>query len=300
MEYHTPVLLNEVVAHLQVKKGQKYIDATLGDGGHTIELLKKGAIVLGIDVDANSLERATQRINDLGFAGIFSARQGNFAHLEELAKPDFSQVHGVIFDLGYSSTQLEQDPSGLSFTHDQPLDMRLDKTLGVTAADLVNALSEKELADLIYTYSDERLAKRFAKAIVEARSTEKLQTTAQLAKVIADAAPSGYERGRINPATRTFQALRIVVNDEIENLKKALPQAARLLLPGGRLSVLAFHSLEDRVAKEFGNSAQPWIKPVTKKPVTPSEEEVKANPRARSAKLRTYERCSNKNTAQQN
>ena len=168
--------------------------------------------------------------------------------------------------------------------------MRLDKELGVTAEDLVNSLSEKELSSLIFSYSDEKLAKRFAKEIVKARSLKKIQTTTQLAEILKSASSPGYERGRIHPATRTFQALRIAVNDEITNLEKSLPRAAHLLLPGSVIVLITFHSLEDKVAKEFGQSARSSVKEVFEKPITASFEELGENPRSRSAKLRVFEK----------
>ena len=204
-------------------------------------------------------------------------------------KNGFNNTNGILYDLGYSSTQLEES-MGVSFIKDQPLDMRLDKTLGVTAADLVNSLTERELARLFIEYGDEKYSKRFAKAIVDARNLKKFQTTKQLANLIASEAPPGYDHNRIHPATRVFQALRIAVNDEIENLKISLPLAAQLLLPGGRILVITFHSLEDKVVKDFGRDVRSLIKSVYKKPIIPSNEEVEENNRARSAKMRVFEK----------
>ena len=290
--YHKPVLLKEVLEHLKVNKGAKYIDATLGDGGHTIEILKMGGTVLGLDVNPTALQRAVDRIRDLGLSENFTGAAGNFKDMEQIASSHgFEKVYGVLFDLGYSTFELEEGNIGLSFLEDQPLDMRLDATLGVTAADLVNALPEERLADIMFNYSDERMSRRFAKAIVEARKLKKIQTTRRLAEIIKSAAPSDYERGRINPATRTFQALRIAVNNELENLENSLPRAARLLLPGGRMAVISFHSLEDGIVKQFGLDAQPMLKKVVKKPLVPTEEECNENPRARSAKMRVFEKC---------
>jgi 16S rRNA (cytosine1402-N4)-methyltransferase len=289
MEYHKPVLLKETIENLEIKEGAKYIDSTLGDGGHTLEILKKGGIVLGIEINGEALNRAKERIEKEGFSESFVGVIGNFKNIEEIAKEKgFEQVSGIIYDLGYSSYELEESGIGLSFSVNEPLDMRLDKTLGVTAADLLNSLNEKDIANLIYQYSDERLSRKIAKSIVEARKLKKIQTTAELVEIINSVVSPGYERGRINPATRTFQALRIVVNDEIENLKKSLPQAARLLLPGSVIVTITFHSLEDKVAKEFGHRARPSVEEVYKKPITPSNEEVQQNPRSRSAKLRVF------------
>lgn len=291
-KYHEPVLINEVIAHLKPTKNKKYIDCTLGDGGHTLELLKKGADVLGIDYNNESLNRATQRIiNNINpNSGKFTPKLGNFKNIEEIVKnTEFTQVDGILFDLGYSSSQLT-DSHGLSFIENQPLDMRLDKTLGVTAADLVNSLSENQLSHLIYEFSDEKLAKKFAKEIVKHRSLKKFQTTSDLADLLKSVSPSGYENGRIHPATRTFQALRIAVNDELNNLKFSLPRAARLLLPGGRMLVISFHSLEDKLVKQFGLGAQPFLKTLVDKPITPSDSEIDQNVRSRSAKLRVFEK----------
>lgn len=292
MEYHKPVLLKETVEALKVEKEKLYIDATLGDAGHTLEILKKGGKVLGIEINEEALKRANERVSKEGFEGNFFGVLGNFKNIEEIAQNHgFKKVSGIVYDLGYSSIELEDMGLGLSFQLDEPLDMRLDKNLGVTAADLVNSLSEKELASLIYRYSDERMSRKIAEAIVEARKLKKIQTTGQLARIIKSVAPPDYERGRIHPATRTFQALRIAVNGELENLENTLPRAARLLLPGGRMVVISFHSLEDGITKKFGLGAQPMMKKVTGKPLVPSESEISENPRARSAKMRVFEKC---------
>ncbi len=295
MEYHKPVLLKETIETLKVEQGKKYIDATLGDAGHTLEILKMGGEVLGIEINENALERAKERIKKEGFENKFTGVLGNFKNIEEISRNNgFGNVDGIVYDLGYSSTELEEMGLGLSFQLDEPLDMRLDKNLGVTAADLVNSLSEKEFASLIYKYSDERMSRKIAEAIVEARKLKKIQTTGDLVEIINSVSSPGYERGRINPATRTFQALRIVVNDEIENLEKSLPQAARLLLPGSVIVLITFHSLEDKVAKDFSRRARPSVSELYKKPLTPAEEEVRTNVRSRSAKLRAFIKNGNK------
>lgn len=291
MNYHEPVLLKETIKNLKVEKEKLYIDATLGDGGHALEILKLGGRVLGIEINEDALKRAKKRIEDEELEENFTGVLGNFKNIEELAKNNgFEKVSGVIYDLGYSSYELEELGVGLSFQKDDPLDMRLDKALGVTAADLVNSLSERELAHLIREYSDEMLASRFAREIVKARNLKKIRTTAQLAEIVESVSPLGYERGRINPATRTFQALRIVVNDEIANLEKSLPRAARLLLPGSVIILITFHSLEDKVAKSFGRSARPSIKEALGGPVTPTDDEIGRNPKSRSAKMRVFEK----------
>lgn len=290
MQYHEPVLLNEVIENLKIKAGGKYIDCTLGDGGHALEILELGGSVLGLDYNSESLGRAQKRIFDAGFGKEFTGILGNFKDIENLAKVHgYLQVDGILYDLGYSSSQLNEE-AGLSFLQDQPLDMRLDKNLGVTAADLVNSLNEKQLADIFYNYSDERMSRRFASAIVRRRNLKKFQTTKELADLLAGEVSPGYENGRIHPATRVFQALRIAVNDEIDNLKYSLPRAAQILLPGGRMMVITFHSLEDKVVKDFGRYVQPTLSVVNKKPIIPSEAEIARNNRARSAKLRIFER----------
>ncbi|MFA6982135.1 MAG: 16S rRNA (cytosine(1402)-N(4))-methyltransferase RsmH [Patescibacteria group bacterium] len=290
MQYHEPVLLEETIGFLKVEKGKRYVDCTLGDGGHTVEILKKGGKVLGIDSEEGSLERAMRRIEDLGLKDGFIGVLGNFRNIENLAgNCGFTQVDGILYDLGFSSSQLETG-IGLSFQTDDPLDMRLDKSLEVTAADLLNALSERELEKMFFEYGNERYSRRFAKAIVDFRSLKRLETTKELAELLVATAPPGYENGRIHQATRVFQALRIAVNDEFGNLEHSLPRAARMLLPGGRMLVITFHSLEDKLVKEFGRSVRPGVCLITKKPVRPDQEEVDRNVRSRSAKMYVFER----------
>ena len=231
-----------------------------------------------------------KRIIELKLSDNFVGALGNFKNIKEIAEQNgFSKVDGILFDLGYSSYELDDGGFGLSFLKDEPLDMRLDKTLGVTAADLLNMLPEDQIARIISGYSDEKMARKFARAIVSSRSLKKIQTTKELADLLRSETSPGYEHGRIHPATRTFQALRIAVNDEVANLEKALPQAARLLLPGGRMLVISFQSLEDTIAKQFGRSARPKVLEVTKKPLIPTDEEIRENSRSRSAKLRIFE-----------
>lgn len=289
MLYHTPVLLSEILQCLEVEPGKKYIDGTLGQAGHTIEILTKGGLVLGVDVDKSSLKTAQERIEKENLQNNFTGVPGNFKNLDKVAQENgFGQVSGILFDLGYSSFELEEGNLGLSFLKDEPLDMRLDKSLGVTAADLVNTLPQEQLEKIIRNYSDERFAKKIAGAIVNFRSVKRFQTTKDLADLIKSETPSNYEKGRINPATRTFQALRIAVNDELENLRLALPRAARLLLPRGVMVIISFHSLEDKLVKDFGRNAQPMLEPLFKKPVMAGGQELETNPRSRSAKLRAF------------
>lgn len=260
--YHIPVLLNEVLQALSVKPGEKYIDCTFGGGGHSKAIEQAGGIVLGIDQDPEA--QAPVR--------------GNFAHLKEIADmAGFHPVSGVLFDLGVSSHQLETDYRGFSFNKEAKLDMRMDQTIGLTAADLVNAGSEKELANLFFKYGEEQDSRKIAKAIVENRP---IQTTNQLAKIILRVSHRG-KNDRTHPATRVFQALRIAVNDELNSLEAALPQALELLKPGGKLAVISFHSLEDRIVKNFMKKSLL---------IRPTEQEIENNPRARSGKLRVMEK----------
>ncbi|MFZ5424812.1 MAG: 16S rRNA (cytosine(1402)-N(4))-methyltransferase RsmH [Patescibacteria group bacterium] len=300
--FHEPVLLNEVLHFLDVKPGKKYIDCTLGDAGHTIEILKLGGKVLGFDYSEESISRAENRISQLGLKENFKAVQKNFKNIDTVASEnDFDVVEGVLFDLGYSSYQLDKGEKGLSFLRNENLDMRLSNEFTVTAADLINALPETELVRLFRVYGEEILAKRFASAIVKARRLKKLTSTKDLTDILVKEAPPGYEHKRIHPATRVFQALRIAVNDELESLKVSLPRAAHLLrspltdsegsiLPGGRMLVITFHSLEDRVVKNFGQSARHTIKLVNEKLVVPGEKELEFNRRSRSAKMRVFEK----------
>lgn len=306
MEYHRPVMVAEVLEFLRIRSGGKYIDATLGDAGHTVEILRRGGKVLGIDISQDSLDRALKRIRKENLESNFTWVKGNFKNIDILAEQKgFGIVDGILFDLGVSTTQLKDESLGLSFDSGYEPDMRLDKRLGVRAFDLINGLYESELADLFWEYGEEKFAKRFAREIVEARKLEKISSSRQLAELARRAFP-GYENGRLHPATRIFMALRIAVNDELENLKSALPRAGRLLacpceeragnevssLPG-RMVVISFHSLEDRIVKKFAQGAQPQhckMREILKKPLEPSPEEVRQNPSARSAKLRVLEK----------
>ena len=289
--YHVPIMVKEVLSYFEVKQGKKFIDCNLGDAGHTIEILKNGGLVLGVDFSEFSILRAQRRIQaELGNLGNFTSVCANFKNIHEVAqKSGFDQVDGILYDLGISSSQLDESELGLSFHKDQPLDMRMDKSLGVSAADLVNSLPQKELEHLFRELGEERLATGFSKAIVEFRKLKKIQSTKELADICRKFSP-GYENGRIHPATRVFQALRIAVNSELDNLKTSLPNAAQLLKPGGRMLVISFHSLEDRIVKEFGRAEQQRLMALVKKPLLPSHSEIVDNSRSRSAKMRVFER----------
>lgn len=283
-KFHIPALLKEAIDGLNVKPGSQYIDATLGGGGHTGEILKRGGIVLGIDQDPEAIGHVnlTLKTEHLKLA------HGNFAHLKEIgSQAGFNKVAGIIFDLGVSSHQLETEERGFSFNTDAPLDMRMDPNLAVTAADLVNGLTEKELYELFIKYAEEFHSRAIARALVRARTLKPITTCNELAEIVLRVKRKGrFER--THPATRIFQALRMAVNDELNNLKKALPQAVELLDKNGRLAILSFHSLEDRIVKNFFKDQRDKgiLEILTQKPIVPKEEETKENPRARSAKLR--------------
>ena len=301
---HIPVLVEEAVQALAVQPGGRYIDCTLGAGGHAAAILDQsspGGQLLGIDADPEALKIARARLEAYGSSTLLIS--GNFANLEAVCiKYDFHPVHGILFDLGLSSLQLGDTGRGFSFQHDAPLDMRFSPTQEVTAADIVNTYSESELAHLIKTYGEEGYSHQIAHHIVNERP---IKTTLQLARIIERA--TGGRRGKIHPATRTFQALRIAVNQELDHLKAALKQAVNLLGFEGRLVVISYHSLEDRIVKQFmqqesrdcicppgtpicvcGHTA--CLRLVNKKVITPSSAEVQLNPRSRSARLRAAER----------
>lgn len=286
-EFHTPVLLPEVIEGLQVLEGKRYIDATLGGGGHALEIAGRGGIVLGIDTDGQALEEVRTRVKQDGVKGL-SLVQGNFRDIKEIAiKEHFDKVDGILFDLGVSSHQLDTPKRGFSYRFTgAPLDLRLDQTQGETAAQLVNRISEGELYEIIATFGEEELARSIAYSIGRARAVKKIETVGDLIAVIEKVAGSGV---RGNPVrSRVFQALRIAVNDELGSLKKGLSEAKELLRRGGRLVVISFHSLEDRMVKKFMRQ-EGWHLIATK-PIVAPYEEVRGNPRARSAKMRVAEK----------
>lgn len=295
-EFHTPVLADEVVAWLASGPGRKYLDCTVGDGGLASRLLEvtgPDGVVVGIDRDGEAILRSGDRLKPFGARAVLI--KGNFADLKRhLGSAGLPGVDGVVFDLGLSSAQLKRPDRGFSFLVDGPLDMRMDRSTGETADELLARLSEQELADVIHRYGEERFARRIARAIARARTRTPPHTTLELVSVIRQAVPRSYRHGRIHCATRTFQALRIGVNRELEVLEGALRDAAEVLVPGGRLCVISFHSLEDRIAKQAIRSSSqgafPLLHPLTKKPQVPSRLELERNPRARSAKLRVAER----------
>jgi 16S rRNA (cytosine1402-N4)-methyltransferase len=293
---HVPVLLKEAIDFLAVRRGGTYIDATVGLGGHSLEIAKRlGAPghLIGFDKDPAALEKAGVRLRASGVRDwpSIELRHGSFAELANAERRTANNgVDGILADLGVSSLQFSDAARGFSFQADGPLDMRMNPLSEPTAEQVVNQIDERELADLIYEFGEERRSRRIARAIVRSRP---ILTTAQLAAVISAAArPMNQAQRRIHPATQTFQALRIFVNRELDDLRKLLEVAPQLLKPGGRLVVISFHSLEDRIVKDAMREGAKLgqYRLLTKKPVTPEDEEIGRNPRSRSAKLRAAER----------
>jgi 16S rRNA (cytosine1402-N4)-methyltransferase len=297
---HIPVLVEDVTMLLQCGPGKTYVDATLGGGGHALEILRRTApdgILIGLDWDEDAVSEARRRLIEFGDrAKIF---RENFIHLPQLLQEmRVEEVDGILLDLGLSSFQLEKGERGFSFQGEGPLDMRMDQRLDRTAAYLVNRLSGDELQDILLKYGEERWAKRISKALLRERERGSIETTQRLREIVHHAVPRRFHPRKIDPATRTFQALRIKVNDELENLQRLLEVGWSLLRKEGRICVVSFHSLEDRIVKETFRRLEkagvddrgPVLRVLTKKPISPSEEEKRRNPRSRSAKLRCAER----------
>jgi 16S rRNA (cytosine1402-N4)-methyltransferase len=290
---HVPVLTAETLQHLRPERGGLFVDCTVGLGGHSRALLEAGATrVVGLDRDLQALAAARETLAP--WADRVELVHADYRELDEvLDRHGIRLVDGALADLGVSSLQLDAPGRGFSFQRDEPLDMRMDTTSGDTAADLVARSTERDLADAIYAYGEERFSRRIARAIVEARRAEPIATTGGLAAIVRRALPRrGYVR--IDPATRTFQALRIWVNQELDGLDRFIVAAAQRLRIGARLVVISFHSLEDRIVKHtlraLQQSRDAGVRVLTKKPVVPGDDEVRRNPRARSAKLRAAER----------
>lgn len=305
--YHKPVLLDEVMDFMLPADGKLIVDATLGGGGHTEAMLEAGARVIGVDQDEQAHEFAAERLEP--YASRFTPLRGNFSDLPDILQGvGVQKVDGILIDIGVSSWQLDEASRGFSFGKEGPLDMRMDRSRGETAADLVNHLPEQELRTIFYEYGEERAGSKLARRIVERRQEKPFTTTIDLADFIASIQPRAKgPAGKIHPATRVFQALRIAVNDELGALRTFLNNASKLLNPGGRLLVITFHSLEDRMVKQFFRHAsqshvdrKEWPEPrpnpdyqyqmMTRRPVTASEDELKDNKRSRSAKLRVVEK----------
>lgn len=281
--HHVSVLATEIVAGLAIAPNGDYLDATLGGGGHSGLILQGDPTVrlTGLDQDPQAIAAAHQHLQAIA-PGRFTLIHANFAKYN----PQDQRFDGIIADLGVSSAQLDQGERGFSFRQDAPLDMRMDPTQDLTAAEIINHWSAGDLADIFYRYGEERLSRRIAQRIVERRP---LHSTLELADLIYNAVPGSYRHGRIHPATRTFQGLRIAVNGELTALETFLKQAPTWLKPGGRLGIISFHSLEDRLVK-WAFREDERLKVLTKKPIVPGEGEQKDNPRSRSAKLRWAER----------
>ena len=310
---HIPVLFNETIENLNVKPGGIYIDGTLGGAGHSYEIAKRmqpGGTLIGIDQDTNALAAAQVRLQEFKDSVIYV--HSNFQYMKSIAnEKGFEYVDGILLDIGVSSHQLDEDDRGFSYMKDGPLDMRMNRESKISAEYILNNSSEKELTRIISEYGEENWALRIAKFICEARKTANISTTGQLVDIIKKAIPKAARSDGSHPAKRTFQAIRIAVNDELNVLQQALKDAVDILRPGGRIAVITFHSLEDRIVKSFFNEMEKpckcppkmpmcvcgkesQLKILTKKPITATEEELLNNSRSKSAKLRVAERINSK------
>lgn len=293
-EHHKPVMLNEVLQYLKPAEGMVVVDGTMGLGGHAAQILPylgSSGRYIGIDQDQSSLE--TAKINLQHFETPITFIHENFRYVDRvLEELGVKNIDGMIFDLGLSSFQLDNPERGFSLRSDGPLDMRLDQNNPVCAYDLINSLSEKELINVLQNYGEERWSKMIARRLVNERNKNPLETTKQLRQLIMRAMPSGRARQKIHPATRTFQALRIAVNRELEALEEVIPKIIPYLKTGGRLLIISFHSLEDRIVKNMFKDflKEEKLEILTKKPIVPTDQEIEENPRSRSAKLRVAEK----------
>ncbi len=295
MNVHIPVLVQEIVEYLRCGPGRVFLDCTVGTGGHAEAILSASepdGLLIGLDWDEMALKAARERLHVFGpRVALFHE---DFRHMEAVLEvKGIHHLDGILFDLGLSSLQLSDPQRGFSFQEEGPLDMRMDRRTRRTAADWVNRLPEKELMSILFRYGEERWARRIARAIVKERARNPIQTTQQLSEIVVKAIPPAARSGRLHPATRTFQALRIMVNHELEGLSDIITAAARRLRPGGRLCVVAFHSLEDRIVKqtfrEMGKE-HGGVRVLTRKPIRPDVSEIGRNPRSRSARLRVAEK----------
>jgi 16S rRNA (cytosine1402-N4)-methyltransferase len=292
IQYHIPVMPKEAIEYLNLRAGMRIVDATVGTGGHALKILEKitpGGLLIGIDKDKEALEITGQRLND--YKGFFQLLYGDFRYLDSLLEQiGVKKVDGILFDLGVSMHQLSNPQRGFSFQQNGPLDMRLDRESFISAYDLVNNLNEDEISNLLWTFGQEKKHNRIARFLVKEREKNPIQTTQQLAQIVAKVV--GFYQKRIHPATRTFQALRIAVNRELEALSEGIDKAVELLNPKSRIVVISFHSLEDRIVKhKFKDFAlKNKLKIITKKPLRPTKQEVMENPSSRSAKMRVAER----------
>ncbi|MBI2028499.1 MAG: 16S rRNA (cytosine(1402)-N(4))-methyltransferase RsmH [Candidatus Levybacteria bacterium] len=294
--FHTPVLLKEVIENLRIEKDKKYIDATIGGGGHAVEILKLGGKVLGIDVDREAIGYIKDQELNIKNSKNLILVKGNFRDIDEIAKSKgFDKVAGIIFDLGASSHQLERQERGFSFQKEGPLDMRMDQELAVRALDLIKILTKRELYEIFTKFGEENRAWAISERIVSSRKMKPIKTTKDLTLVVGEAFGIGGSRSnfaKAQVAKRVFQALRIAVNDELDALEQALPKAISLLEKNGKLAVISFHSLEDRIVKkEFIKYKEKKLGVIiTEKPIIPEDHELKKNWKARSAKLRIFEK----------
>lgn len=291
---HKTVLLKESIDALNLKPGGLFVDGTFGGGGHTAEVFDrfgKNISVIAFDLDSDAIERGKERFKN--FENNISFFQENFKNLDRVLVD--KKVDGILLDLGYSSDQLEFSNRGISFLRDEPLKMTLKKDISPTefdASDIVNSWDEEDIANVIYAYGEERFARRIARDIVLSREKSPIKTTTDLVNIISNAVPAFYKNGKIHPATKTFQALRIAVNDELGNLKTVLEKGFDVLASDGRMAVISFHSLEDRIVKNFfrDRDKEGVGELINKKPITPTSEEIRENPRSRSAKLRVIKK----------
>lgn len=287
---HTPVLINESVEFLQIQQNHKYIDATLGGGGHTQRILEQGGYVLGIDQDIDAIQYVETRLESHVKSNQLTVVKGNFKYIQLLAKENgYDNVSGILFDLGVSSYQMDSNTRGFSVKRNAPLDMRMDANSNITAQDIINSYSENDLVEIFQKYGEEEQAKDAAAQIVKARKLKKIETTGEL---VAALAFTLKKNGLVHPATKIFQALRIEVNQELDALKQGLQGGIEIVDSGGRIVVISFHSLEDRITKRIFSDweTKDLGKVITKKPITGGYDEVRSNPRARSAKMRVFEK----------
>ena len=295
-KFHIPVMLNEILSNLNLGPGKTIVDATIGTAGHSIEIIKRimpGGKLIGIDRDAESLKVARERLSDYQASCEFV--HGNFCDIDNiLSQLGIEKIDGILFDLGISSFQLDNPQRGFSFQQDGPLDMRLDRSSFISAYDLINNLTQDEISSLLWSFGEERWHNRIARYLVKERESHPISTTSQLSNIVMQAIPARYRYGhfRIHPATRTFQAVRIAVNRELETLQNAINKVVGFLREGARICVISFHSLEDRIVKlGLRKAAQEgMVHLVTLKPARPAQEEADNNPSSRSAKLRIAEK----------
>lgn len=292
---HLPVLLKETIYYLDPHPNENFIDATFGEGGHSLEILEKNkplGKVLGIEIDKDLYQKTKERLREIKRLILVN---DSYTNITEIVKREqFFEVKGILFDLGFCTYHLEESGRGFSFKRDEPLDMRYSLDNDLTAKDILNYFSEEEIERILREYGEERYAKRIAKAIIEKRKKEKFETTTQLVDILKQVLPKNYDNYRLPFPTRTFQALRIAVNNELENIKQGVRSAFEVLNSDGRLVVISFHSLEDRIIKnlfkEFKSLKKAEI--LTKKPVTPTKKEISLNPKSSSAKLRAIKKIS--------